>query len=63
MSHPNLILMRDKRNRIGGLVAWDKMSQQYRKGYSTHNAIVTSYDTRLQQWICESLMFPWFNHR
>jgi len=24
LSHPNLISMRDERNRIGGLVAWDK---------------------------------------
>jgi len=24
--------------------------------------IVTSYDTRLQQWICKSLMLSWFNH-
>jgi len=22
-----------------------------------------SYETRLQQWICKPLMFPWFNHR
>ena len=28
--------------------------------YSTLNAIVTSYNSRLQQWICKSLMFPWF---
>jgi len=27
------------------------------------SAFVTSYHTRLQQWICESLMFLWFNHR
>jgi len=25
------------------------------------SAIVTSYDTRLQQWICMLLMFPWCN--
>ena len=25
--------------------------------------VVSSYDTRLQQWICKPLMFPWFNHR
>jgi len=27
------------------------------------SAIVTSYDTRLQQWIGESLIFPSLNHR
>ena len=31
--------------------------------YSTLNAIVMGYDTRLQQWICEPLMFLWFNNR
>ena len=25
--------------------------------------VVKNYDTRLQQWICKPLMFPWFNHR
>jgi len=29
--------------------------------YSTLIAIVTRYDTKLQQWICKPLMFVWFN--
>jgi len=31
--------------------------------YSGINAIVMSYDTRLQQWICKPLMFLRFNYR
>jgi len=30
--------------------------------YSILNALVTSYDTRLQQWICKPLMFLRFNN-
>ena len=30
---------------------------------SALSVIVTNYDARLQEWICDSLMFPWFRHR
>jgi len=32
LSHPDLISTRDKRNRIGGLVAWDKNDPTVLKG-------------------------------